>query len=327
MAKRVTRQTSAATKKAAPAPAPAPAPAAPAKKSKASAKTKKAESKKDKEAEQDELNKDTLKLADSSDEEEEEENVNDSDSDNENSGEGEDFGGFSSTDEEEDEEDENTKKSVSKKVAKDSKKRQQKDVEEEEEEQKPIAKKAKTQHKVTAISANANKNKKNAGKKQPHKRGILYIGRLPEGFDEPELKKYFSQFGNIINLRVARNKKTGKSKHYAFLEFDNYEVAKIAQETMNNYLIFNHILKCQLLEEDQDQSSTGDAEANEKLLNLFKNSNKKFKKVPWAKISKNKFDKYRSTEKWNQLKQKNDDKKKQRLEKLKDAGFNFDLTN
>ena len=38
-------------------------------------------------------------------------------------------------------------------------------------------------------------------------RGVLYIGRIPHGFYEDQMKEYFSQFGNVTRLRIARNKK------------------------------------------------------------------------------------------------------------------------
>ena len=37
---------------------------------------------------------------------------------------------------------------------------------------------------------------------------------------------------------------TGRCKGFAFVEFACDEVAKIAAETMNNYLMFNKLLKC-----------------------------------------------------------------------------------
>jgi nucleolar protein 15 len=58
------------------------------------------------------------------------------------------------------------------------------------------------------------------------------------------MRAYFGQFGNVTRLRLSRNKKTGKSKHYAFVEFADAEVAKIVAETMHNYLLFGHLLQC-----------------------------------------------------------------------------------
>lgn len=38
---------------------------------------------------------------------------------------------------------------------------------------------------------------------------------------------------------------TGRSKGYAFVEFEYDEVARIVAETMNNYLMFDKLLKCE----------------------------------------------------------------------------------
>ena len=70
------------------------------------------------------------------------------------------------------------------------------------------------------------------------KRGIVYVGHLPKGFNEEELKKFFGQFGTVSKLRVSRSKKTGRSKGYAFLEFQDKEVANIAVGAMDKYLMF-----------------------------------------------------------------------------------------
>jgi nucleolar protein 15 len=56
-------------------------------------------------------------------------------------------------------------------------------------------------------------------KKSEDNTGIIYIGHLPKGFNEKELKGFFSQFGEVSKLRVSRSKKTARSKGYAFLEF------------------------------------------------------------------------------------------------------------
>lgn len=37
--------------------------------------------------------------------------------------------------------------------------------------------------------------------------GVVYVGHLPHGFYETELKGYFSQFGTVNKVKVARNKK------------------------------------------------------------------------------------------------------------------------
>jgi nucleolar protein 15 len=82
------------------------------------------------------------------------------------------------------------------------------------------------------------------------------------------MKKYFSQFGRVKRLRLSRNKKTGASKHYAFVEFQSSEVADIVARTMDNYLLFGHILRCKFIPADQVHPD------------LFKGAGERFKVDP-----------------------------------------------
>lgn len=101
--------------------------------------------------------------------------------------------------------------------------------------------------------------KKNTTKQQDNndedERGVLYIGRIPHGFYEDEMRGYFGQFGVVTRVRVSRNKKTGRSRHYGYIEFENREIAKIVQETMDNYLLLGHLLQVKLIPKDKVFSS------------------------------------------------------------------------
>ncbi|XP_060526328.1 MKI67 FHA domain-interacting nucleolar phosphoprotein-like [Cylas formicarius] len=77
-----------------------------------------------------------------------------------------------------------------------------------------------------------------AKQKVESKRGLLYIAHIPHGFYEKEMRDYFSQFGKVTNAKVCRSRKTGNSKGYGYVEFAHAEVAKIAADTMNNYIMF-----------------------------------------------------------------------------------------
>lgn len=74
-------------------------------------------------------------------------------------------------------------------------------------------------------------------------RGVVYVNHIPHGFYEEQLKKYFAQFGDVTRVRVARSEQSGKSKGHAFVEFRLPEVAEIAAETMDNYIMFKKTLK------------------------------------------------------------------------------------
>jgi len=158
-------------------------------------------------------------------------------------------------------------------------------------------------------SAKGSKEQKKSGK-----RGVIYIGRIPHGFYEDELRKYFSQFGEITRLRLSRNRKTGESKHYGFIEFSEPEVAAIAADTMNNYLLFGHVLKCDVIPPEKIHDE------------LFNGANTKFKVVPWKKLSQKRNDMPKTAKRWAELEKKAQEGLKQKQDKLKEAGIDFDLS-
>lgn len=82
-------------------------------------------------------------------------------------------------------------------------------------------------------------------------RGVIYMGSIPEGFNEPQVNKYFSQFGEVTRLRLARSKKTARCKGYGWVEFKEMGVAEIAAETMNGYVMFGTRLKCHVAPADK----------------------------------------------------------------------------
>lgn len=71
----------------------------------------------------------------------------------------------------------------------------------------------------------------------------MLIKNLPKGFFEEQLEKYFGQYGEVTRLRLARSERTGGSKGFAYVEFKYPDVAKVATETMNDYLMFRQRLK------------------------------------------------------------------------------------
>jgi nucleolar protein 15 len=147
----------------------------------------------------------------------------------------------------------------------------------------------------------------------PEEPGVIYIGRVPHGFYEHEMKQYFSQFGPISRLRLSRNKKTGASKHFAFVEFNEASTADIVSKTMDNYLLFGHILKCRVVPKEQVHDD------------LFKGANKRFKKVPWNKMAGNKLEKPLSETAWKDKIKREKNKRASKADKLKAIGYDFDL--
>ncbi|KZL84922.1 rna recognition domain-containing protein [Colletotrichum incanum] len=164
---------------------------------------------------------------------------------------------------------------------------------------------------VGKVPKHAKKQKQltNGKKEEP---GVVFISRLPHGFYEHELKGYFSQFGPINRLRLARNKKTGASKHYAFIEFAEESTADIVAKTMDSYLLFGHILKVKTVPRDQLHED------------VWKGANKRFKKIPWSKIAAGEIAKPRTESGWTHKVSKEEKKRLERAQKLKEIGYEFE---
>ncbi|KAI1487935.1 hypothetical protein F5X96DRAFT_647803 [Biscogniauxia mediterranea] len=150
-----------------------------------------------------------------------------------------------------------------------------------------------------------------ASKSKDGKGGVVYVGRIPHGFYEHEMKSYFSQFGTITRLRMSRNKQ-GASKHFAFIEFAEAAVAEIVVKTMDNYLLFGHILKVKLVPESGVHE------------NLWKGANKRFKKIPWNKMVGSQLKKPRTESAWTEKISKEERRRSERAKRLQDIGYDFD---
>lgn len=142
--------------------------------------------------------------------------------------------------------------------------------------------------------------------------GVLYIGRIPHGFYEHEMRQYFEQFGPISKLRLSRNKKTGASKHFAFVEFAEASTALIVAKTMDNYLLFGHILKCRVIPKEKVRED------------LFKGANRRFKPIPWNKMAGHKLEKPQTESAWANKVTKEQGKRTKRAAKLKAIGYEFE---
>ena len=142
--------------------------------------------------------------------------------------------------------------------------------------------------------------------------GVIYIGRIPHGFYEHEMKQYFAQFGPISKLRLSRNKKTGASKHFAFVEFAEASTAEIVAKTMDNYLLFGHILKCKTIPKSQVHDD------------LFRGSNRRFKKVPWNKMAGKELEKPLGKSTWEGKVNKEKKNREDKAAKLAAIGYDFE---
>jgi len=144
-------------------------------------------------------------------------------------------------------------------------------------------------------------------------KGVVYLGHIPYGFFEDQMRSFFAQFGEVINLRLSRNKTTGKSKHFAFIQFASEEVAQIVAETMNGYFLYGKTLIVKMVPPEKVHPDT------------FIGANKKFRVIPWKQISRQAHNKERNAEQHKKVINKLIKKENNKRAKLKELGITYDF--
>ncbi|KAF1319363.1 U2 snrnp component ist3, partial [Globisporangium splendens] len=87
----------------------------------------------------------------------------------------------------------------------------------------------------------------------------VYVGGLPFELSEGDVLCVLSQFGEIEDLNLVRDAKTGKSKGFAFVKYENQRSTVLAVDNMNGARILervirvDHVLKYKLPKEIQDR--------------------------------------------------------------------------
>ena len=62
----------------------------------------------------------------------------------------------------------------------------------------------------------------------------LYVGNLPYTVNSDELRKLFSEYGEIVDAIVIVDRATGRSKGFGFVEFATDEMADAAIKAMQD---------------------------------------------------------------------------------------------
>jgi len=61
----------------------------------------------------------------------------------------------------------------------------------------------------------------------------LFVGSLPWAIDNAQLEQLFSQFGKVISAQVLKDRETGRSRGFGFVEMSSDEEAQKAIEALN----------------------------------------------------------------------------------------------
>jgi hypothetical protein len=76
----------------------------------------------------------------------------------------------------------------------------------------------------------------------------LYVGNLPYRADEEAVQEHFEQQGNVVSVRLMKDRRTGKRKGYGFVEMHPKGAAK-AIKNLNDSTFQERTLKVRLAKE------------------------------------------------------------------------------
>ncbi len=71
----------------------------------------------------------------------------------------------------------------------------------------------------------------------------LYVGNLSYGTTEEDLRTLFGQAGTVTSVELIKDRDTGSSKGFAFVEMSSQVEAEKAITTLNGYSLDNRQIK------------------------------------------------------------------------------------
>jgi RNA recognition motif-containing protein len=79
--------------------------------------------------------------------------------------------------------------------------------------------------------------------KEPILAKKLYVGNLSYETTETDLKGLFAEFGTVASVALIKDRETGTSKGFAFVEMETQEGADTARQKLNNTMVNNRAIK------------------------------------------------------------------------------------
>ena len=83
----------------------------------------------------------------------------------------------------------------------------------------------------------------------------IYVGQLPYSVTENELREIFSEFGEIATLNLIKDKFSGQSKGFGFIDMPNNAEADKAIKALNKSMLQGREIKVNQAEERRKKSN------------------------------------------------------------------------
>ena len=62
---------------------------------------------------------------------------------------------------------------------------------------------------------------------------ILYVGNIFFGLSEDQLREVFERYGRVESVKIMRDRETGRSRGFGFVEMENDQDAELAKNELN----------------------------------------------------------------------------------------------
>ena len=86
----------------------------------------------------------------------------------------------------------------------------------------------------------------------------LYVGNLSYATTEDELRTLFAQAGTVESVALIKDRDTGSSKGFAFVEMSNQSEAEKAINMFNGYNLADRALKVNMARPREERGGYGD---------------------------------------------------------------------
>ncbi len=85
----------------------------------------------------------------------------------------------------------------------------------------------------------------------------LYVGNLSYSTTEDELRTLFAQAGTVVSVALIKDRESGRSKGFAFVEMSNQVEAEKAISMFNGRMMAERELKVSLARPREDRGGFG----------------------------------------------------------------------
>ncbi|MBK7227358.1 MAG: RNA-binding protein [Ignavibacteriales bacterium] len=62
----------------------------------------------------------------------------------------------------------------------------------------------------------------------------LFVGSLPWSLDDNELRETFEEHGNVVSAKIVKDRETGRSRGFGFVEMESSSEASNAIKALND---------------------------------------------------------------------------------------------